>query len=955
MGTLVSERLLEREAELATIDDLLTRVHDGKGALATIEAQAGLGKTELLATAARRARSAGMAVLSARGSELEYESSFGLVRQAFGPLISAGDEIERAELLQGPARVAGTMLLGLDDGSNGPLPSGPGVAPALLHGLYWLLANLADRQPVLVTFDDAHLSDPQSLRFVLFVVPRLEELRVGVTLAMRPHEGEGNRATDALIARLAADPLTQILTPRRLSPHAVDTLIKSALGAQPAPAFCSAVHEATAGNPFFVRELLREVCGENIAPSAAEAERVRELVPSKVARATLVDLARLTPIAPMIARATAVLGDRAERRHVCSLAGVPDGDFVPAADAMIRAGVLVDDGRLAFSHPIVRAAVYADIGVHERSSAHRRAADLLRLDGADPTLVATHLMQSAAAGNPTTVTALQKAAAIALEHGAPDAATGYLRRALAEPPREQERAEIALELGTAEVLAGEPAAQATLEFAIANAVDPAVRGRAAWTLARGALLRGDFDLAAELNQQAVADLEPVDPHLALMARAELLNARLFRTSTASLAHLEADELQDRAERLGPPGSWHALASLACLRAMQGASADLVVRLAQQALADGRLFATVGPEAAVAQLPTYALMFVDRLQEAGVVADATLSEARLRGSPVGLVNASCIRSHVQYRTGMLREAEADARAALAPLGELPVGVMLMVASAYLGDALLERGETGEAFEAVSGLEVPPEAGGALGHILHTRGRVLLALGRPADAVEELLECGRRNDAIGALNPGTIPWRSATADAMLALGDEDSARRLAGEEVALARRYGGPRASGIALLAAGRCERGDRRLQLLSDSVQILGRSGARLEHARSLVELGASLRRSKQRRAAREPLRAALQLARICGATPLEARATEELRATGARPRNVWRTGVEALTASELRVARLAAGGQTNSEIAQGLFVTRKTIETHLSSAYTKLGISSRKALAQALAQEGLPD
>jgi DNA-binding CsgD family transcriptional regulator len=130
--------------------------------------------------------------------------------------------------------------------------------------------------------------------------------------------------------------------------------------------------------------------------------------------------------------------------------------------------------------------------------------------------------------------------------------------------------------------------------------------------------------------------------------------------------------------------------------------------------------------------------------------------------------------------------------------------------------------------------------------------------------------------------------------------------------------------------------------------VLESSNCRLEHAHALLELGACLRRSNQRANAREPLRVALDVAHRCGATPLTARAERELLATGARPRRELLSGVDALTASELRVAELAARGLSNPEIAQRLFVTRKTIETHLGHVYLKLGIESREHLTDAL-------
>jgi DNA-binding CsgD family transcriptional regulator len=155
-------------------------------------------------------------------------------------------------------------------------------------------------------------------------------------------------------------------------------------------------------------------------------------------------------------------------------------------------------------------------------------------------------------------------------------------------------------------------------------------------------------------------------------------------------------------------------------------------------------------------------------------------------------------------------------------------------------------------------------------------------------------------------------------------------------------------GIALHALGVLRGGARGLSHLHDAVRVLERSYARLELARALVDLGAALRRANQRCAARDPLRAGLELADRCGATSLQERARIELLITGARPRRTMLSGAEALTAAERRVAELAAQGATNPEIAQALFVTINTVEGHLRHAYQKLSINSRRQLPAAL-------
>jgi DNA-binding CsgD family transcriptional regulator len=198
-------------------------------------------------------------------------------------------------------------------------------------------------------------------------------------------------------------------------------------------------------------------------------------------------------------------------------------------------------------------------------------------------------------------------------------------------------------------------------------------------------------------------------------------------------------------------------------------------------------------------------------------------------------------------------------------------------------------------------------------------------------------------------GYVHARSGAALALLRLGQRQRARALAEAELADVRVFGAPRALAVALRVAGLVHGGDDGLGLLRESAAVLQDSPALLERAHSLAELGAALRRAGYRAAARDPLREALDLAARCGARPLVGRARDELTATGARPRRAWRSGVDALTPSELRVVRLAAEGASNREIAHTLYVTLKTVESHLAHAYTKLNIERRSQLQHALA------
>jgi len=216
-----------------------------------------------------------------------------------------------------------------------------------------------------------------------------------------------------------------------------------------------------------------------------------------------------------------------------------------------------------------------------------------------------------------------------------------------------------------------------------------------------------------------------------------------------------------------------------------------------------------------------------------------------------------------------------------------------------------------------------------------------------ALDELLAAGDHAARWLCSSPAVLGWRAPAALAAKACGDADLARRLAYEDLEHARSSEVPRAVGVALRTLALVGDRQERTARAREAVAVLETTPARLELIRARTDLGMLLRVAGQHRAARDPLRAALELAADCGATALAARAYDELRATGAHPRPPSRVGA-VLTASEHRVARMAGEGMSNNDIAQALFVTVKTVEFHLTGAYRKLGIECRAELARCL-------
>ena len=380
-----------------------------------------------------------------------------------------------------------------------------------------------------------------------------------------------------------------------------------------------------------------------------------------------------------------------------------------------------------------------------------------------------------------------------------------------------------------------------------------------------------------------------------------------------------------------------------------------VPLAERAFADGGFSFVDAPlEMAMA---TFALVHADQLERALEVWEAVETDARSRGSLASLGFAETMRALLLLRLGEVARAESISRYRLGrvtdrsgeQLSGLPISVIPFILLA-LTEALLERGELDEAsrFLDVHGFSGPLPDMFGLNHLLETRGRLRLAQNRIDEGIADLRECGRRLVADGFTNPAVVAWRASLAPALAAVGEHAEARELAEAEVSAAREFEVPREFGMALRALGLIQGGREGIESLREAVVVLERGPARLEHARALTDLGAALRREGRRQDAREPLRLGVELAQRCGATALSRRAHDELVAAGARPRRLIVSGVEALTASERRVADLAADGLTNREIAQALFVTEKTVEGHLSHVYMKLDVKSRSQLPAAL-------
>ena len=926
--------LLERDGELSRIDRVISAVLRGHGGLLIIEGAAGMGKTALLQAVGEQAAAAGMQTLTARARELERDFGFGVVRQLLEiRLVRAGDA-ERAELLAGAAALAAPVLgLGSVVGGNDPF--------AAVHGLYWLVANLALGGPVVLAVDDLHWADEPSLRWMAYLCRRLEDLPILVAASTRPPRAYH----PALLVELLAVDGAHILHPGPLSELAVGHLIRQGLEREPESAFVSACARLTKGNPFVLRELIFDLATDGVAPTAAQAAALALRVPARVERTILARLLQLDHTAIQLARAMAVLGEGSELRLAAALAELDNDIAAAAVDALLAADLLATARPVHFVHPLVRSAIYEQLPPGTRAQTHARAARLLIDDDAQPEQIAAQVLLCEPLGDRDAIRVLRAAAAAALHRGTPDTAIGYLRRALAEPPEESVRGEILGELGSAERITRNPAAVEHLEQAMHSTACPMLRARLANQLADVLFMAGaDSARASDVLQDALDGLDDGESELAGGLHVQKATMELLRLRPTETPELALGRLRNLAAQ-GIRCSRSAQLSLAGLLAFRGDSCREIAALVEGGWDDGRFLAEETSEILPAILAIWALILVDDLEQGQTLAEAMAADAQTRGSVLGFASALGRQGIIALRRGTLAEAEADARTAF----DLATEHRLMPPAPFyatsLGLALLECGQLDQAAEVLERVNVDTAMIPAGPVLLEARGRIHLARGDRAQAIDDLRRSGELAERAGLRNPNFIPWRSSLA---LALENLQQAREMAETELQLARRVGSQRAIGIALRVNGLVAGGNEGIALLEQSVTVLEQTAMRLELAHSLTELGAALRRAGARIAAREPLRRALDLAHRCGATPLTQRTRDEALAAGARPRRPSITGVHALTPSELRVARLATQSLSNRDIAQALFITTKTVNAHLASTYRKLNIHTRDQLATAM-------
>lgn len=955
-------RLLEREAHLDLLEVALAEARGGSGRLVWIEGPAGAGKTSLVTACRRRADETGMTTLRATGDEFESELPWGVVFQLFQRRVRQLDDDEQAAVFAGPAHHAAPLLL------EGRDPSGADRADlvdadarlragTIHHGIQWLVANLADRTPLLVVVDDLQWADASSLEAIAYLARRVQDLPVVLLLSCRV--GVTN-ASSKRRERLRREPYVHRLAPPALSPSAVAILVRAARPGATDP-LCEAVHRATGGNAFLV-DIAQRILVEHADDTDAElTTRLTAAGSDDLRHEVEVRLLALDPTTARVARAIAIIGAHASLPVVGPVAEVGDDELKTAVDDLLVGDwVEVDepdpadgpgDRSVGFRHPLIRAAVVALVPDAEADAWHGRTADALEQQGRPAEEIVPHLLASRPRGRASSAQLLFDVAERSRRSGAASVAVALLRRAILEPPAPELVAPAHRALARSAAAANDPDVGG--HFVRAVEVTPRAEDRARLHFQAGRALatRRRYHDAAVAIERAMAEDDGDDPGFT----AELDAAHLVALRMDPQRRAEwRPRLDALARDSGGEGGAvaHALAAeLAYDRGVRGVDFPTARRLALDAVAcsAGTALGFANPMAWSTAM--HALHQVNEFERAAVVAQDLVRAAQDVGSSATFVLASSYLALHTLRLGQLTRALA-ALGAIDP-ADAGMGVFVPLNAATMSQTYLALGRPDDARRA---LDLPggPERWAqelTIGGVAEAGGWLCLAEGRPDRALALFEQVADGFDGVGRSHPSTTSWRSGAARASVQLGRRAAARELSDAELALAREWGAPRALGRALVTAGLVHTGAIGLGHLDDAVDTLQPGEAVLDLAEALVERADRRQELRNVSGARDDLRAALDLAHRHGADALAARAEAGLRAGGARPRARALTGVEALTPSELRVAQLAASGLRNNDIAAELFVSRKAVEYHLSNVYRKLHIDGRAALGQALAPD----
>ncbi|WP_267244052.1 AAA family ATPase [Streptomyces sp. PR69] len=954
--------MLSRDSEVSALKRVLASAVSGLGASLLLEGGIGSGKSVLVRAALRFARGAGFEVVSARARQAEQTLPGSLLSQLIDQLRASAAASPGREHLgaaawdmpewasEGPAGPAGPAGSAGSAGSAGPAGSAEDAcdASAQAHRMHRLVTALAPRRPLLITVDDLHWADRDSLQWLAHLMARLDGLPVALVATLAHGHTEPKTCTPhhpgaTTLAGVASD-FHRRMVVRNLDADSVAYLMSSAFGEPVDSEAAMALCRSTAGNPLLVHAVLREISHSGVEAARLTAAAIGDLGSAEIAE-TLAARCAWIPGAGRVLDALAVLDRGADARLIADIAETTRAEAADTLQKLTRWGVLHDcPAGVGFAQPVVRQSFLTAMLPSDRTRLHTASAAALHARAAPAAQITAHLLRSAPLGEPWAHRLLAEAADAALASGDFAGAGDCLTRALEEAGPEPG---VLRRLGRV-ALADDPVAAADRfrgALRLMREDDPA-RGPVLADLVQALALAGELPEALRTAHRTAAELEHAEG-----AEELRFGVCVIRDLLSLLAGGVVRALPRPAPGEDDRPCWIRLAesALQALRAQQsGARRKEAVHCARLGLAEPLDAANplIAPRLLLALVLSHAGEHAEAREACRTLRSELPEGAHAMAALVGAVWAECA-----YQAGHLQEA-ADVSWEALQHGIDQEWLGSLRARWWLGGALLDLGDLEGARRLLldaAPSERTPEV--TLPAMLFHRGRLHIAEGRRKAGLADLEECGRRLQALGWAECPRYPWRSAAALVYADLGSPAVAEQLVREELAMARRWGAAHAVGGALRVLGLLTPGKARLKLLTEAAAALKESGATVEEARALRDLGRELMRTRRTREAREQLRSALALAERSGAGLLVEELRRDLTEAGAKPRRETEIGPEALTPAERRAALLAAEGLTNKEIAHRLYVTRRTVEMHLSRVYRKLSISDRRHLGTAVGAE----
>lgn len=931
--------LVGRDGELSRIVSALESAAQGTLKFVLLEGEAGVGKTRLMAEAFEQV-GPGFRILGGQGHELGRDKPFGVLVDALDLHDAATD----------PDRQAIGVLLGLGPATRTELVGEFAELRYLaIEGIVTLLRQWAEEGPLLLGLDDLHWADASSLLTLDQLMRRLSELPIGVLATRRP--SPRSPVLDQLGRGLAPeDSVRLVLAP--LGQDAVGQLAESLVGARPGPVLLRHM-DGAAGNPFFVTEMIGALSDEGriqVSDNLAES-LVGDSVPSL--RSTVLHrLGFLTLETLDLLRVAAVVGSRFRLDDLSVVLSVPVYELLGHLREPMDAGFIVgSDDMLEFRHHLVWDALYHDLPLAAREALHVQVARGLAAANRPATQVASHFMAGATPGDREALAWLEKAAADAISR-APEVAAELYEGAIQLAGDVVEiRDRLAVHLATALTWAGRlDDAEAIIEDLVARVALPEDAVDVRLGLARIYIIQGK-PFAARAQFELLADSPDLQGPRRSRALFDNAVACLMSGDVANAELAAASALEEGIAAGDDPSVCGALCAAAWVANLRGRTTE-AVELAERAVAVAETSSARETSRRYPQVFLgVVLVDADQLDYARRMFDTGRRLAEDFGDTWQLPIHHLGAALVDFYAGNLDDASTALATADEIVEEVGTRVLQVWSSALWAHIAVERDELGEADRLLSLAEQHvADSGPGMGYdwLLWGRARVLEAGDDLSSAVTLLDNAWGLADSLGIVSQRRLIGPDLVR-LLRATGQLDRAREVAYAMSSTAEM------SGVvsARAAADRCVgmamgESDRMLA----AVELARTAPQRLEHARTCEDAGTVLSGSGRDDEAKELLIEAGDIYRHCGARRSKRRVDASLRRLGVvrgrkGPRSRPVTGWEALTPAELEVSELAAQGMTNPEIGRRLFVSPRTVETHLSHVYAKLGISSRVELAAA--------